>query len=250
MRKILILLITIPVLWSCSSSVDTTLMTPGQHFKYAKKLYNNEDYQKAQNEFQSILLQFPGSAVNDDAEYYLGMTYFKSEQYLLAAYEFSKLIKDIPTSPYVPDAQFMLADSYYKLSPPYQLDQTYTKKAIQEFQAFIDFFPTNAKVQKAEKKISILTEKLAKKLYMSAYIYERMGYYRAAIIYYQDVINSFHNTKYASKALYRKINLLVETNKNKEALKEAENFLIQYPKNPNAPAIKKLEAALSNKNKS
>ncbi|MFC2082282.1 outer membrane protein assembly factor BamD, partial [Bacteroidota bacterium] len=132
MRKTIIPLALI-ILWGCSAKVDTTLFAPDEHFNYAFSLYENEDYDLAVREFQSILLQYPGSTVNDDAQFYLASTYFNRAQYLLSVYEFAKLLRDIPTSPFVPQSQFMLAEAYYRLSPPFALDQAYTKKAIEEF---------------------------------------------------------------------------------------------------------------------
>lgn len=140
MKQISIIILVSIIFWSCGSSVDTSTLTAEEHLQYAKQLMTDEDYEDAIREYQSVLLQYAGSSVNDDAQYFLAFTYYKREQYLLAAYEFSKLIRDIPTSEFVQDAQFMLADSYYQLSPVYQLEQSYTKKAIDEFQAFIEFF--------------------------------------------------------------------------------------------------------------
>ena len=235
----------VALVYGCATTVDTTTMNAEEHFKYAKSLYDDEDYLKAINEFQAILLQFPGNQITDDAEFYLGMSYFKNGQYLLGAYQFSKLIKDIPSSPYVPKAQFMLAESYYKLSPPYPLDQTYTKKAIEEFQAFIDFFPNNPKVKEAAEKIKELNDKLAHKEYEAAVIYEKMEYYNAAIKYYQNVIEKYHDTKYARMAMYRRIKLLVLKKRNSEAIQQAQEFIAKYPDDAHIKEIKELEAKLS-----
>ncbi len=247
MKKVLLLLTIGLLLASCSTTVDTSKMSADEYLNYAMSLYKQGDYQQAINEFQSIILQYPGNKITDDAQYYLGMSYFKSGQYLLAAYQFSKLIKDFSGSNFVPDAQFQLAESYYKLSPPYQLDQTYTKKAIEEFQAFIDFFPTNPKVKKASARITELHNKLALKEYMAAIIYEKMEYYRAAIIYFSNVIKKFHDTKYAELSLYHKIKLLVLEDENTEALHSAETYLRNYPQSTNAKAVKQIKEELEKK---
>lgn len=233
---------------ACSSSVDTTKFNADEYFKYAVELYNNEDYERAVIEFQNIIMQFPGSTVNDDAQYYLGMTYFKREQYLLAAYEFSKLIHNYATSPYVPDAQFMLAESYYKLSPPYQLDQSYTKKAIEEFQAFIDIFPSNPKVEEAERKIKELNEKLAQKEYQSGLIYEKMEYDKAALKYYEQVVETYHDTKFAPMALYNKIKIEIRKGMINDALADISVFLSRYPNDSKAEELRQIELNLANKN--
>lgn len=245
MKNILIISMIALFMVGCASTVDTTNMNAEEHFEYAMGLYNEEDYEKSINEFQAILLQFPGNQISDDAQYYLGMSYYKSGQYLLAAYEFSKLIRDIPASDFVDDSQFMLAESYFQLSPPYPLDQAYTNKAIEEFQAFIDFFPTDKRVKEAEEKIKELNTKLAEKEYMDAFIYERMEYYNAAVKYYTNVTEKFHDTKYAPLASYRKIKILLQLNKKDEALKEINVFLARYSGDTNAKEIQQLQATLT-----
>jgi len=222
-------------------------MTPDERINYAKSLYNDEDYLDALNEFQSLILQYPGNSIIDDAQYYLAMTRFKRGEYIMAAYEFSKLVKNMPASTYLADAQFMLAECYYELSPNYTLDQKYTKKAIEEFQAFIDFFPTNPKVTEAEKKISEMNDKLARKEYNSAGIYEKMDDYSASLIYYTDVIDTYHDTKYAPMAMYDKIKILLDRKRNDEALSEISKFLDKYPNDSNADEIRKLKTSLENK---
>jgi len=230
MRKIYFL--AIPLIFSfyaCSSKVDTTVLNAEDHFNYAMELYNDEDYEMALAEFQSILLQYPASPINDDAQYYLGMTYYQREQYLLSAYEFSKLIRDIPTSTFVGDAQFMLADCYYALSPNYQLDQSYTSKAMEEFQAFIDYFPTDARADEAEKKISELNYKLANKVYHAARIYDKMEYYTAAITYYSKVVDTYHDTEFAPKALYYRMQIYLRKLRVEDAIKDMAYFINRYP---------------------
>jgi outer membrane protein assembly factor BamD len=184
MKKILFPVFISLLLWGCSGTVNTSNFTPEEYLKYAKSLLDDGEYIQAIQEFQSILLQYPGNAIADDAQYYLAESHFRKEEYILAAYEYSRLIKDMPASEYVPQAQYMLAESYFELSPKYPLDQRYTKKAVEEFQAFIDFFPTNTKVPDAEEKIKELNNKLAEKEYMTAVIYDKLEYYQAAIIYY------------------------------------------------------------------
>ncbi len=247
MKKILFLIIVSIYLFGCSSSVNTVNMTPDERLNYAKSLYNDEDYLDALNEFQSLILQYPGNSIIDDAQYYLAMTRFKRGEYIMAAYEFSKLVKNMPASTYLADAQFMLAECYFELSPNYTLDQKYTKKAIEEFQAFIDFFPTNPKVTEAEKKISEMNDKLAQKEYNSAGIYEKMDDYIASLIYYTDVIDTYHDTKYAPMAMYDKIKILLDRKRNDEALSEMSKFLDKYPNDSNADEIRKLKTSLENK---
>lgn len=229
MKKLFGFVLIISLAFGCSASSDTTMMSADEHLAYAMEMYEDGDYQFSGREFQSIILQFPGNIVNDDAQFYLSMSYYKDEQFLLAAYEFSKLIRDIKGSEFVSKSQFMLAESYYQLSPPYQLEQSYTKKAMSEFQAFIDFFPIDPKIEEAEHKIHELNLKLAEKLYNSAVIYEKMGYFNASLDYYTKVYETYHDTKYAPISLHRKITILLDKERFTRAVKNMKLFLNKYP---------------------
>ena len=244
MKRVSLLLLMIIGIWRCSSSIDTTDFGPEEQLNHAISLYEDEDYEDALAEFQSLLLQYPGSIIVDDAQYYLGMTRYQRSEYIVAAYEFSKLIRNMPASEFVPKAQYMLADSYYQLSPNFNLDQVYTKKAIVELQAFIDFFPLNEKVTEAENKINELNEKLARKEYNIAVIYGKLEYYSATIKYLNNVIETYHDTPYAAMASYRKILLLMEREREDEAFAEMKKFLQLYPDDENYGEIEEMKNAL------
>ena len=244
MKNIFALILLSLFLFACSASIDTTDMTPEEKLSYSVSLYDQEDYEEAVKEFEAIILQYPGSSIIDDAQYYLAMTRFKRKEYILAAYQFSKLIKGMPSSEFLADAQYMLAECYYELSPDFTLDQQYSKKAVEEFQVFIDFFPLNEKVAQADAKIKELNDKLARKEYESARIYDKMDYYSAALKYYNSVTEVYHDTQYAPLALYHKINLLVNRNRENEALTEAQKFLSKYPQHPNFDEVEKVKKSL------
>lgn len=247
MKQLTLLLMVMIAFWGCSASIDTTDFGPEEELKYAISLYEDEDYQEALNQFQSLLLQYPGSIIVDDAQYFLGMTRYQRGEYIVAAYEFSKLIRNMPASEFVPKAQYMLAESYYQLSPNYNLDQQYTKKAISELQAFIDYFPLNEKVAEAENQINELNRKLAQNEYETAIIYEKLEYYNASIKYLDNVIETYHDTPYAPKASYRKILLLMERERDDEAYTEMKRFLLLYPDDENYIEIEEMKNSLDAK---
>lgn len=247
MKSFILLIIFAGIFWGCSSSFDTTNFSPEEKLSYALKLYEDEDYEDAINEFQAIVLQYPGNPVVDDAQYYLSMSRFHRSEYILAAYEFSKLVRTMASSEFVPEAQFMLAECYYQLSPHYSLDQKYSLKAIEEFQAFIDFFPSNNKVTEAERKINELNNKIAFKAFENARIYEKMEYYTAALLYYNNVLEGYHDTRYAPMAMYNKIKLLIDRERNSEALTEISRFVQRYPESERIKELQALKSSLENK---
>jgi outer membrane protein assembly factor BamD len=246
-RNVFIAVLALFFIWGCSSTSELINLSAEDRFANGMRLYNDEDYLEAINEFQSLLLQYPGNEVADDAQYYLAMSRYERGEQLLAAYEFSKLIKNMPASDFVPNAQYMLAESYYQLSPNFALDQSYTINAIKEFQAFIEFFPTDERVTEAEKKMRELNDKLAQKEYNTAYIYERLEYNTAALIYYNSVLETYHDTRFAPMASYNKIKLLIERNRNEEALVETKRFLEKFPDNNRYVEVEGIRKSLEQK---
>ena len=191
--------------------------------------YKDGDFQEAYNDFRIVTLQYQGSSFSDDAQFYMGECKFQREEYILAAYEYDVLIRTMPTSEFVPNARFQKAMCYYQQSPRSNLDQEYTHKAIDEFQSFIEYHPTDPRVLDAEAKISELNSKLAKKEYDSGMIYMRMQYYRAATVTFDFILEKYHDTPYAEPALLKKAESLHERRKYADAVTSAKLFLEKYP---------------------
>lgn len=226
---LIIFILPLSILISCKSSDVENILSAEERFEIGMIEFNDENYLEAINEFSVVTLQYPGSSVSDDAQYYLGECRFKKEEYLLAAYEYEALKRNMPASPLVPKAQYKIALAYYKLAPKSALDQTYTLKAIDEYQAFIEYFPADTLVLDAEVKITELRNRLAEKEYQTAVIYMKMEYYKAATYYFNNVLENFHDSKFSEQAYFGKIESLVKRKKISEATAEADKFLKKFP---------------------
>ena len=213
----------------CGSEKVT--QTPGAEelFAKAKTEYDDGNYLEAIEDFNHVTLQYQGSGFASQAQFYLGECRFQRNEFLLAATEYDILKRNYPASPLVPEAQYKLALSYFNLSPRSYLDQKYTKKAIDEFQTFVEYYPANPHAADADTKIKELNNRLAKKLYDDAKQYERLDYYTAALIYYNDVIERYHDTEYAPLAELDKVELLIGRKRYLEARTELARFFDRYP---------------------
>jgi len=65
--------------------------------------------------------------------------------------------------------------------------------------------------------------------------------------YYNDVVEVYHDTKYAPMAMYNKIKLLIQRDQDSEALTEISKFLQRYPEDSNKNEILELKSSLENK---
>ncbi len=228
---IILLLACMVTTWGtgCGSSGEILNIGAEERFAVGKKLFDEGDYLEAIAEFQIVKLQYPGSAVADDAQFYTGESHFNRGEYLLAIEEFRTLKRNMASSPLVPAAQYRIALSYYVLSPRPELDQTYTRQSIDEFQAFVEYYPLDERRNDAEEKIKELNGRLAEKLFDSAEQYVKLGYHRSAGYYFDFVIQQYHDSPFAEPAYVGKIRSLITRRRFDEAREEISKFLERYP---------------------
>lgn len=226
---LLAVLVLVLMVAGCGSTEVATGLSAEDRFQRAKALFDDGDYLEAIQEFNIITLQHPGSAVAGEAQFYIAEARFQRREYLLASYEYQTLRRNMPASPRVPEAMYKLGLCYYNLAPKSRLDQQYTKRAIDELQAFVEYYPNSDFVPDAAEKIKELTGRLAKKDYDTAELYAKMGYYKAAIFYYDAVIEKYHDTEYAPLAYLAKTELLISRKKYAEAKTEVTKFIDKYP---------------------
>jgi len=234
------------VIYSCASSGKSDIQTedPEKAMQIAMKKYDKEKYLDAIDDFSLIKIKFSGTKVADKAQYYLGMCYYQRKEYILASSEFENLVKNYSASNYSIQGRYQLALCYYGLSPDYSLDQTYTKYAINELQNFVELYPTDKLAPEAEAKIRELKNKLALKVFKSGELYMIMEDYKAAIIYFENVLQEYFETDYADDALYNKILALLKRSWKNDALKEIERFEKKFPKSDYYDKVERIKKSI------
>jgi len=248
-RKLIIILLALfigTLIQSCSSSDKSDIKTddPDRAFAIAKRNYDKKDYLEAIDDFSLIKIKFSGTKIIDKSQFYLGMCYYQREEYILAAYEFEYLLKNYATSSFIVQDRYQLAMCYYNLSPKYDLDQTYTHYAINEFQNFLELYPTDKLATDAEARIKELKNKLAFKEFKTGDLYSKMGNYKAAIYYYELVLQDYFDSDFADNALYSKIQMLILRKNYSDARIEIERFERKFPKSNFLSKVSKLKENL------
>jgi outer membrane protein assembly factor BamD len=225
----LVLSVALALLVSCTSSEVQKPLNAEERFALGKAKFDEGEYIEAITDFTTVKLQYSGSSVGDDAQYYLGECHFMQEEYLVAAEEYQTLRRSMPASSLVPLAQYKTAMCFYNLSPRSNLDQVYTRRAVDEFQTFIEYNPTHEFVRDAEAKIQELNTKLSKKLFDAGRLYMKMENYKSAILYFGLVIEKYHDTEFAEPAYLGKARALVARKHYGEAREELDKFFQRYP---------------------
>jgi outer membrane protein assembly factor BamD len=197
-------------------------------FHKAMDLYRHEHYQKAQALFKDIVLNYPGSAVIDSAQFYLGMAQFQQENWIGAGDEFRKLVEQYPSSTLGGDAEYFQALCDYRQAPSYQLDQDLTNKAIQGFQRFLEEHPGHALTDSAYHYVGLSREKLAHKEYSAASLYVDLEEYASAILYADVVLSNYYDTDWAGPAQFVKARSYYQLKDWERAKRELQAYLDKY----------------------
>ncbi|MCX5695439.1 MAG: outer membrane protein assembly factor BamD [Candidatus Omnitrophica bacterium] len=137
------------------------------------------------------------------AEYKLGLLLKGLQRYYEAEDAFNKVINNYPDSEWTEPARFQIATCRAAVSRGPDYDQGAMQDAKQKFEEFVREHPDAVLSKDAEENINILKEKEAAASYNIAVFYEKQKAYKAARIYYENVINNYSDTAWSAKALER-----------------------------------------------
>lgn len=229
-------LVLVLVLAACKSPIEKLLMSNDVELKEqkAQEYFENCDYANASPLFKDLIQTYNSTTKIEKVYFYYAYCDYKLEDYLLAAYEFKKIISKFPRGKYTERAQFLIADCYYNSVPKFNLDQEHNLQAVQEFQIFIEKYPSSERIQEANDKISTLLKKREKKAFENAKLYFNTGDYRSAIHSFQQVLNDYPDSDRAEQmraltveAAYLYAEESIES-KRAERYREVEKFVQDY----------------------
>lgn len=158
------------------------------------KAFEEKKYYKSIEDFTFVVFNAPGSDIADNAQFYLAGSHFAMKEYLLALDHYQQLLRRWPESDLYEETRFKIAECYYLQSPGYQRDEEYIHKAISAYQDFIESYPLSSYREQAEERIRELRTGLAKKNYEAGELYMVLREWNAAIIAFEEIIDSYYDT--------------------------------------------------------
>ncbi len=202
---LIITLLAAGLLINCaSSSQDLSAADIQGAFDQGLEYFEKKNWIKAEEAFTFIIYNDPGGPLADDAQYYLAESHFMRDEFLLAISEYDRLLTRMPNSELVEDALWRKTEAYYELSPDFRLEKSNTDKALRYLYEFIDIYPQSEHREQADAYIQEIRNKLGRKIYESGKLYNTMGEYESAILYFNSVIEDYHDTDYALLAQFAK----------------------------------------------
>jgi len=204
-RSFVFTILSISSLLFSSCQYDKLLKSDDFDAKYekAKDYYSAGDYARALPLLDQLLSVKLGTPQEKEVRYYMAYCYYGQEDYFSSSSLFRQVFNIFPLSAEAEECLFMYAKSLYMASPRYQLEQSYTYKAIDAFQYFIDVYPKSALVKDANGYMDELRSKLEEKLITAAELYYNTEHFEAAAITYANVLLDFPDTRDAEDISFR-----------------------------------------------
>lgn len=237
------------LLTSCGEYVKVQKSTDFNYkFDYAKRAFEQKKYVQAATLFKDCATVFKATDKAEECLYLLAMSNYENKDYVSSGAYFQTYYQRYPKGKFAEPARFFAGYGYYLDSPEAQLDQTTTIKAIEELQAFLDYFPRSEKVPIAQNAIFELQDKLTLKQLQNAQLYYNLGNYmgnnyESAVIVAKNAIKDYPYSKYKEdlellvlKARFQEAENSVDERKAdryREVIDEYYSFINNYPDSPN-----------------
>lgn len=249
MRRFIIYGLLMALLCSCGEYQRVQKSNDYEYkFSYAKRAYEEKRYVQAATLLKDCVTVFKGSDKAEESMFLWGMSHYENKDYESSGTIFKSYYGRYPKGKYVEDARFYCGYGYYLDSPEPQLDQSGTIKAIEELQAFLDYFPRSDRVSIAQNAIFEMQDKLTLKELQNAQLYYNLGNYlgnnyESAVIVARNAVKNYPYSKYKEelellilKARYQEANMSVDERKPdrfREVVDEYYSFINNYPDSPN-----------------
>ncbi len=224
----LALVLTLIGLSGCSGSGRLRYDTPEEAFDKGKEYFDTEKYSRAVEYFQGTFDFGRTHAYAADAQFLMARSYHLKGDYLLAANEYQRFMQLYRADPRVEEAEFEYAMTLYERAPKYERDQTDTRRAVDQFQVFIDRYPTSERVATADSLIRIQREKLALKQFEGAKLYEKRELFEAAALTFDSVFDRYPDTSWSDDALLGSIRNLIQFSRVSVDYKRGERYQEAY----------------------
>jgi outer membrane protein assembly factor BamD len=184
-------------LTSCKSEFEAlrTSNQPEKIYKAANKYYDEKEYDRSIALYDIVIQYYRGRQEAEDLFFKYAYAHYYQGDFILASTYFKNYSGTFSNSVNKEEAEYMAAYSNFRLSPNYKLDQTYTEKAIEGFEQFINLYPTTERAVNANKLIDEMRKKLEEKSFEQGNLYYKIGQYQAAMTSFQNTLKDFPESK-------------------------------------------------------
>jgi outer membrane protein assembly factor BamD len=183
--------------------------------------------------FKQITETYTQSPYRPDAKLAIGDTYLgegSAEALVLAINEFKEFLSFYPTNPRADYAQYKVGLAHVKQMRGPQRDQTETREAIKELQAFVDRYPNSKLMPEVRTKLREAKDRLSESDYLVGFFYFRQRWYPGAIDRFKDLLKNDPDYTGRDAVYFHLAESLVRVKLEAEALPYLEKLIDEFEK--------------------
>src|SRR3989475_4860970 len=138
--------------------------------------------------FAAVIRTAPYGKYTARAQFDIGLAREKQGANDAAIQAYQAVIDKFPNDPVAADAQYQICYIWFRASRSGTKDIAATNNARTAFQDFLFRYPNSEKVAQTRANLQLLERKQTSSAFGIAKFYDKQKYYRAAVIYYNEVI--------------------------------------------------------------
>src|SRR5712671_4167940 len=153
--------------------------------------------------FANVVRTAPYGKYTARAQFDIGLARQKQGANDAAIQAYQAVVDKFPNEPIAVDAQYQIGYIWFTASQLGTNDAAAANNAKTAFQDFLFHYPKSEKAAQARKDLDILEHKQTNNSFKVAKFYDKQKYYRAAVIYYNEVIRQQPGSEERNKAKKR-----------------------------------------------
>jgi outer membrane protein assembly factor BamD len=181
---------------------DTTQRSDQELLRSAETQIERQQYEDARKDLQRLMNQYPDSDLLAAARLTSAKTLYLQRKYDEARAEYQRFLDLHPQHERADEAHYYLGMSFFRAADTPDRDQSFTKKALEEFQLVVTQMPDSQYVRDARERVGLCRHKLGEKeLYVGTFYFSR-GHYTAAVARFNTILSLYDNSGFDDQALY------------------------------------------------
>jgi len=205
-------------------------------YNQAMEQYRSKNYIDAYELFQQCRSRYPISDWGVKAELKMADSLYYQNQYETAFIQYQEFSRLHPTHRFIDYVHYQMGMCSYKQIGSIDRDQTFTEKAIKQFETLIALFPSSPYAPSARKKIEKCKKDLLEHILYIADFYTRTNAYNSALYRYIEALQNYRDYVPSPDRLMFQIGkLCLRVN---ELAKARDQFIVllkEYPDSSFAP---------------
>src|SRR5215472_9496825 len=153
--------------------------------------------------FANVVRTAPFGKYTARAQFDIGMAREKQGANDAAIQAYQAVVDKFPNEPIAVDAQYQIGYIWFTAAQLGTNDAAAANNAKTAFQDFLFHYPKSEKAAQARKNLDILEHKQTNNSFKVAKFYDKRKYYRAAVIYYNEVIRQQPGSEESNEAKKR-----------------------------------------------